>query len=196
MSMLSKLSSKNTTAIGSDISSISTSLSALNVADARVKSGLSAAQALANLLTRGSVRYTTRSLITAAADPVDRVTDYLASQADVVANTYTQLAVIDSDAWSRLGRSTPEDDRFCTTSNVCRLVYRLGYKASAADAAAYRAKARQAVAARTAFQKIKKDNAALVVHLNDLTARQLVDELKADEPDLQKAIQGLQGAAS
>ena len=194
MAKLAELSSKSTTSMGADISSISTSLGSLHVADAHAQAALSASQSLANLLTGAAVKYTTRTLILAAAKPVDEITLYLADQAKVLSDDYRNADNLSQDAWSRLRASAGPDVKNCQGSNLCPLVYRLAYRAAADDSVTLRTKAASALQAEVAFEKVRKDHQTLVDNVDHLTAEQVVDELRADEPYIQTAITDLRRA--
>lgn len=194
MKALNDLTSLNTTKPGSDISSISASLTKLKVADAQTASALSATQALVNLLTSHTVQLKTRTLILNSADAVDQITSYLAAQAQQVAIKYDTSSHIDVDAWTHLMVSAESNPEKCRASGACQSLNRLTRRVIQADQANFAAKAAAARAASTAFQKIQQDNRLLATNVHHLTAKDVTAQLQADAPDLETAITFFKGA--
>jgi hypothetical protein len=189
--VLAQLSANDVANVGSDFTSIGSGLKSLQVTDSKVQSGLNATSALVQLLIDSKVRSDIKKLITAAAQPVDQITLYLADQAQTTGNTYTQAIAVNNLYWGDLTQQRPEDQKFCAVANLCNPVYVLATRARDAGNADLTAKQAAAAAAVTAIQKIHNDNAVLVANVEHLDAKALVDTLKGDEPDLLTAIRNL-----
>ncbi len=191
MTALAQLSANGVANVSSDFSIIGTALKSLNVTDPAVQPGLNATSALVNILLDAAVRNDIEKLLRASAAPVDQITAYLVDQAQTTSNTYNQAIAVNDKFWGVLTHQTGEDIKFCNRVNLCKPVYVLANRARGADRADLSAKAAAADAAVVAFQKIRRDNAALVANVDHLDAAALITILKNDEPDLLSAIHNL-----
>ena len=191
MSVLAQLSANDVSNVSSDFNTIGSELKALNVTDPAVQKGVSATSALVDLLLNSVVRSDIKKLLINSAQPVADITGYLIDQAQTTANTYVQAIAVTNKYWGDLTSQTDRDKEFCKTAHLCETVYVLATRTRDADAAVLAKKNAAAMAAVKAFAKIQSDNAALVKNADHLDAKNLVDLLKADEPDLKTAINNL-----
>lgn len=191
MNVLAKLSGSNVGNVNSEFTTIETAFESIKITEPEVQSGLTASNALANVLLDAAVRRDIKKLITQSAEPVAQITTYLADQAQTTSNTYTQVIAFINQYWGTLSAPTEEDKEFCKRSHLCKPVYLLSARARDADIAVLNAKILEADAAVTAFTKIHKDNAALAGNVDHLNDKALVATLKQDEPDLLIAIHNL-----
>jgi hypothetical protein len=191
MTVLAQFSANGVATVSSDFSTIGTAFKSLNVTDPKVQQGLDATSALTNILLDAAIRNDIKKLIIDSAAPVDQITAYLIDQAQTTSNTYNQAIAVNNKYWGDLTHQTSEDVKFCGQVNLCKPVYVLTNRARITDEADLSAKAAAAAAAVTAFQKIRRDNAALVNNVDHLDDAALVEILKNDEPDLLTAIRNL-----
>jgi O6-methylguanine-DNA--protein-cysteine methyltransferase len=191
MTVLAQLSAGDTASVSTEVASISTAVGALNPGDPSLKPRMDAAASLSNLLLNGLVRKDLRQLIQSAAAPVDIITLYLADQAQITSNTYSQAIAVSNRYWGSLTTQSTQDIELCRSANLCKAVYALAGRARASDNADLAAKAAAADAAATAFKKIRSDHAALAAHTAHLDEKELIAQLKTDEPSLLAAIQSV-----
>jgi hypothetical protein len=191
MTVLAQLSANGTPSVSAQISTIDTALKSLNVSDSKLQPSMNAVGALANVLLATAVRSDIRKLVKAAAQPVDQITAYLVDQAQTTSNTYNQAIAGNNRYWGQLTAQTAQDKHFCSTSSICNAVYALVAEARDSEAASLSAKAASADAAAAAFNKIRRDNAALVTDVAHLNSKDLVATLKSDEPELVTAIRNV-----
>lgn len=183
MTLLAKLSAKDEASVSSGIAGIEAGLKQLNVADPKVKAGLDATAALANIILDAKVRGDVKRLVTASDPQIEQITRYLASSGEVAAIAYDLNIRINSAFWL-------DATRHCVGEN-CGPIVELEARAWHADNAELSTKAKAAKAAANAFNKIGADHAALARHASDLNAKALQEQLKLDEPLLLSAIQNL-----
>jgi hypothetical protein len=194
MNVLTRLTDRGQRTMDPETTKIEGDLALLNVADPKVKAGFDAASALAGILLDGVIRRQVAKLAPASAASIETITLYLADQAQVTANTYSQGANFSTGYWTGLKVRSGQDVKFCQETRLCDAVDALATRTMIADREQLKAKSRAAAAAAEAFRKIGKDHQALVDALKThkkLDDKGLIELLKADEPLLKAAIQNL-----